>query len=137
MTRARDSVMPLVRNGVDKAANRLSHVGYGVLPWVVHSWRRVHVEHNVPYRHPRRHAHLLDPPHHDLSGLERFSQSVERLRRELPHLVEEEHPKMRKFNFGEKFEYWAVVWGTAVMAITGFMLLNPIAAGLHMLVSTP
>lgn len=38
-----------------------------------------------------------------------------------------EHPRMRKFNFGEKFEYWAVVWGTAVMVITGFMLLNPIA----------
>ena len=39
----------------------------------------------------------------------------------------DEHPKMRKFNFGEKVEYWAVVWGTAVMVITGFMLLNPIA----------
>lgn len=37
------------------------------------------------------------------------------------------HPKMTKFNFGEKFEYWAVVWGTAIMAITGFMLWNPIA----------
>ncbi len=37
------------------------------------------------------------------------------------------HPKMRKFNFGEKIEYWAVVWGTAIMAITGFMLWNPIA----------
>ena len=38
----------------------------------------------------------------------------------------DEAPKMRKFNFGEKFEYWAVVWGTAVMIITGFMLLNPV-----------
>jgi hypothetical protein len=38
-----------------------------------------------------------------------------------------EHPKMTKFNFGEKFEYWAVVWGTAVMVITGFVLWNPIA----------
>ncbi len=38
-----------------------------------------------------------------------------------------EHPRMTKFNFGEKFEYWAVVWGTAIMAITGFMLWNPIA----------
>jgi len=38
-----------------------------------------------------------------------------------------EHPRMTKFNFGEKVEYWAVVWGTAVMAITGFMLWNPIA----------
>ncbi len=37
------------------------------------------------------------------------------------------HPRMTKFNFGEKLEYWAVVWGTAVMAITGFMLWNPIA----------
>jgi cytochrome b subunit of formate dehydrogenase len=39
----------------------------------------------------------------------------------------DEHPKMAKFNFGEKFEYWAVVWGTAIMVITGFMLWNPIA----------
>jgi formate dehydrogenase gamma subunit len=36
-------------------------------------------------------------------------------------------PKMAKFNFGEKFEYWALVWGTGVMIITGFMLWNPIA----------
>ena len=36
-------------------------------------------------------------------------------------------PRMPKFNFGEKLEYWAVVWGTVVMVITGFMLWNPIA----------
>ncbi|NJN55257.1 MAG: DUF4405 domain-containing protein [Anaerolineae bacterium] len=40
--------------------------------------------------------------------------------------LQEEHPKMGKFNFGEKLEFWAVVWGTAVMALTGFMLWNPI-----------
>jgi len=39
----------------------------------------------------------------------------------------DEHPKMRKFNFGEKLEFWAVIWGTAIMAITGFFLWNPIA----------
>ncbi len=39
----------------------------------------------------------------------------------------DEAPRMPKFNFGEKLEYWAVVWGTAIMAITGFMLWNPIA----------
>lgn len=38
-----------------------------------------------------------------------------------------EPPRMLKFNFGEKLEYWAVIWGVAVMAITGFMLWNPIA----------
>ncbi|MCP5098333.1 MAG: hypothetical protein GY943_22520 [Chloroflexi bacterium] len=40
----------------------------------------------------------------------------------------DEHPKMTKFNFGEKLEYWAVVWGTAVMIITGFVLWNPISS---------
>ena len=37
------------------------------------------------------------------------------------------HPRMTKFNFGEKVEYWAVIWGTAIMGITGFMMWNPIA----------
>lgn len=60
MARPRDSIMPLVRNGVDKAANRLSQLGYGVLPWVVQSWRRVQVEHNIPYRNTGRRSHLLD-----------------------------------------------------------------------------
>ncbi len=38
-----------------------------------------------------------------------------------------EHPKMPRFNFGEKAEYLAMVWGTLVMVLTGFMLWNPIA----------
>jgi cytochrome b subunit of formate dehydrogenase len=32
-----------------------------------------------------------------------------------------------RFTFEEKLEYWAVVWGTVIMGITGFMLWNPIA----------
>jgi len=40
----------------------------------------------------------------------------------------DEPPRMPKFNFGEKFEYWAVVWGTGVMIFTGFILWNPLAA---------
>lgn len=35
-------------------------------------------------------------------------------------------PRMGHFNFGEKIEYWAVVWGTVIMAITGYMLWNPV-----------
>jgi len=38
-----------------------------------------------------------------------------------------EPPKMERFNFIEKAEYWALVWGTLIMGITGFMLWNPIA----------
>jgi len=36
-------------------------------------------------------------------------------------------PKMGRYTFGEKAEYWAVIWGTVIMIITGFMLWNPIA----------
>lgn len=36
-------------------------------------------------------------------------------------------PQMGKFNFMEKAEYWALVWGTGVMMVTGYMLWNPIA----------
>ena len=36
-------------------------------------------------------------------------------------------PKMERFNFVEKAEYWAMLWGLFVMAVTGFMLWNPIA----------
>ncbi len=38
-----------------------------------------------------------------------------------------EPPRMGRYNFGEKAEYWAVIWGTLVMVATGFMLWNPIA----------
>jgi formate dehydrogenase gamma subunit len=36
-------------------------------------------------------------------------------------------PRMGKFNYMEKAEYWALVWGTVVMMVTGYMLWNPIA----------
>jgi cytochrome b subunit of formate dehydrogenase len=32
-----------------------------------------------------------------------------------------------RYNYAEKAEYLAVVWGIVIMAITGFMMLNPIA----------
>ncbi|RME82541.1 MAG: hypothetical protein D6775_10630 [Caldilineae bacterium] len=36
-------------------------------------------------------------------------------------------PAMDRYNFAEKIEYWAVVWGTLIMGLTGYMLWNPIA----------
>jgi formate dehydrogenase gamma subunit len=33
-----------------------------------------------------------------------------------------ERPRFPMFNYGEKAEYWALWWGTAVMALTGFVL---------------
>lgn len=31
-----------------------------------------------------------------------------------------------RYTFEEKLEYWAVVWGTLIMGITGFMMWNPL-----------
>jgi cytochrome b subunit of formate dehydrogenase len=36
-------------------------------------------------------------------------------------------PQMGRYTFEEKAEYWALIWGTVIMAITGFMMWNPIA----------
>jgi len=35
-------------------------------------------------------------------------------------------PQMGRYTFEEKLEYWAFVWGTIVMGLTGFMMWNPI-----------
>ncbi len=34
----------------------------------------------------------------------------------------DEHPQMRRFSFVEKAEYWALIWGTIVMVLTGLAL---------------
>ncbi len=36
--------------------------------------------------------------------------------------LREEAPHFAKFNYAEKMEYWAFLWGTAVMGISGFLL---------------
>lgn len=35
-------------------------------------------------------------------------------------------PQMGRYNFEEKLEYWAFVWGAVVMGLTGFMMWNPL-----------
>lgn len=35
-------------------------------------------------------------------------------------------PQMPRYNFTEKVEYWALIWGGVIMAVTGFMLWNPL-----------
>lgn len=35
-------------------------------------------------------------------------------------------PNMPRYNFAEKLEYWALIWGGIIMVVTGFMLWNPL-----------
>lgn len=40
----------------------------------------------------------------------------------LYHLgVSQQAPQFGRFNYGEKFEYWALIWGTVIMACTGLV----------------
>lgn len=36
------------------------------------------------------------------------------------------YPQMGRYNFEEKLEYWAFVWGAIVMGLSGFMMWNPL-----------
>ena len=36
--------------------------------------------------------------------------------------LSKKEPKFAKFNYAEKMEYWAFMWGTMVMALSGFLL---------------
>ena len=38
-------------------------------------------------------------------------------------------PQFKRFNYAEKAEYWALVWGTIVMAVSGLMLWFKVAVG--------
>jgi cytochrome b subunit of formate dehydrogenase len=40
--------------------------------------------------------------------------------------LKRESPLMPRYNFGEKLEYWALIWGGVIMVVTGFMLWNPL-----------
>jgi cytochrome b subunit of formate dehydrogenase len=42
--------------------------------------------------------------------------------------LKKKRPQMGRFTFEEKMEYWALIWGTIIMGITGFIMWNPIAA---------
>jgi cytochrome b subunit of formate dehydrogenase/mono/diheme cytochrome c family protein len=37
-------------------------------------------------------------------------------------------PQMGRYTFEEKMEYWAFVWGTVIMGLTGFLMWNPITS---------
>jgi formate dehydrogenase gamma subunit len=42
--------------------------------------------------------------------------------------VRKEKPKLARFGYAEKAEYWAVVWGTIIMGLTGLMIWFKIGA---------
>jgi cytochrome b subunit of formate dehydrogenase len=43
--------------------------------------------------------------------------------------LSKERPKFGRFSYAEKAEYWALVWGTALMAVTGTMMWAKVSTG--------
>jgi len=60
-----------------------------------------------------------------LPGLKDVTDLLDSVRYSLG--LAQRHPRFPHFSVAEKIEYWALIWGTVVMIITGFMLWNPIA----------
>jgi len=60
-----------------------------------------------------------------LPGIKDGKDAIQWLGRNLG--IVKEGPRMPRYNFMEKAEYWAMLWGLFLMALTGFMLWNPIA----------
>lgn len=46
--------------------------------------------------------------------------------------LRESPPRQGFYTFDEKFEYWALVWGTGVMVVTGFFMWNPVTAARYL-----
>jgi hypothetical protein len=61
-----------------------------------------------------------------LPGLKDVRDFLDALRYNLGR--RQERPRFGRYNFEEKMEYWAVIWGTLIMILTGFILWNPIAS---------
>ena len=66
-------------------------------------------------RSVRRHdMHLSLQDLHDMIGDMKFMTGRNR-----------ERPRFGRFDYRQKFEYWAVVWGTVLMALTGLVMWFP------------
>jgi formate dehydrogenase gamma subunit len=63
-----------------------------------------------------------------LSMLPRYQDALDAWRSVRYNLgLARERPRMGRFTWEEKVEYWSLIWGTIVMIVTGFMLWNPVA----------
>ena len=63
-----------------------------------------------------------------LSMLPRYQDVLDALQAVRYNLgLAKERPRMDRYTWEEKVEYWSLIWGTIVMIVTGFMLWNPIA----------
>jgi cytochrome b subunit of formate dehydrogenase/nitrate/TMAO reductase-like tetraheme cytochrome c subunit len=110
-------VRGLASVGFDEAIRSTAHRVAGVVLIVGSFW---HVIWILLYRHGRKFIRDMAPGPRDVSEL---ATNVGF------HLgLTQKRARFARFGYAEKAEYWALVWGTALMAITGLVLWFPARA---------
>ncbi len=72
-------------------------------------------------------AYLLYVKRKDASMMPGLKDVIDGLQSFLHNIgLRKEAPKMPRYNYTEKMEYLAMIWGYVLMGLTGFMLWNPI-----------
>jgi cytochrome b subunit of formate dehydrogenase len=103
---------------------RMRHLLHRIAAVVLIAVSLYHILDLIVSRQGRKFFRDLIPSLEDLRGA---SQNM------LYHLgFVQEKPAFARFNYAEKAEYWALVWGMVVMAGTGLMLWAKVSVGNHL-----
>lgn len=78
----------------------------------------------VDWRRPAESIFGPDSLVPNLHDLEHFRQRI------LWFFGKASPPKLDRWSYWEKFDYWAVFWGLPLLAVTGLMLMYPLASSL-------
>ncbi len=105
----------LVSIGLTEAVRSFVHRAAAVVMIVISVW---HTAELVITKSGRGFVKALLP------GLSDFKGFYQLMRRSLR--LTKEDPDFDRFDYTEKAEYWALIWGTIVMAVTGFILWFPV-----------
>jgi formate dehydrogenase gamma subunit len=105
----------LLRVGLDEAARSLIHRIAGTVLVIASFYHLFWIFFN---RHGRKEFRSMLPSLQDLYDLRETVQYYLGKRRE--------RPQYDQYNYIEKAEYWALIWGTVVMAVTGLILWFPV-----------
>jgi formate dehydrogenase gamma subunit len=97
--------------GSNEMFRRWSHRVAGVVLLVVGAY---HIYYLIAHREGRRLFRDMLPTIKDAKDLGQNAQYLGGLK--------EEKARIGRFGYAEKMEYWAVIWGTVIMGVTGLMI---------------
>lgn len=105
----------LQRAGISEDIRSVAHRIFAVILLVTGAW---HIWYLVFHQRGRQQLRAL------MFRVDDLRQMVVNIRHHLG--LTKEKPLFGQYDYSEKAEYWALIWGTAVMAVTGFVLWFPV-----------